>query len=95
LLKAHANNVDFDPSDSTRLHWAKWNMLSKFILEMVSIQEKNRAVAAIQDDRAPHMTAAETMNLAGQRAAIAHLWRDSVIMSHQVRKASIGASDVD
>ena len=31
LIRAHVGNGDFHPDDSSKVHWAKFNMMGKFI----------------------------------------------------------------
>lgn len=31
LIRAHVGNGDFHPEDSSKIHWAKFNMMGKFI----------------------------------------------------------------
>jgi hypothetical protein len=31
LIRAHVGNDDFHPEDASKIHWAKFNMMGKFI----------------------------------------------------------------
>jgi hypothetical protein len=91
ILKAHTNNVDTDASDPSKIHWAKWNLIAKFVFELVQLQDTSRA-AAVRDIMVPdgeqRGSAAARRDHAerirAQRTAIASMWRDSAIMSPEV-----------
>jgi hypothetical protein len=40
LIKAHAGNADVHPNDPTKIHWAKFNMMGKFIQSTMEFQVK-------------------------------------------------------
>jgi hypothetical protein len=90
ILKAHTNNVNTDESDLSKIHWAKWNLIGKFIHELVQLQAKSRAAAAreaLVTDEEPSDAAGRRNHAALariQRVAVANLWRDSAIMSPEV-----------
>ncbi|KAI0033150.1 ras guanine nucleotide exchange factor domain-containing protein [Vararia minispora EC-137] len=42
LIKAHAGNTDVHPDDRTKIHWAKFNMMGRFIQSTTEFQVKCR-----------------------------------------------------
>lgn len=69
--------------------WAKFNMIAKFILELVQFQSRSRNALDSEPQRTATMEEhiANQENLARrdeQRSSIAYLWRESVIMNHEV-----------
>jgi hypothetical protein len=106
MLKAHEGNLDTDPADPARIHWAKWNLVAKFIAELVQIQAVSRAALARQaadatlvdgstDPDGETRFAADRQERAArvrdQRLMISNLWRDSVVMTAEVRRAVLAA----
>jgi hypothetical protein len=86
-LKAHLNNPDTD--EAGKIHWAKFNMIAKFILELVQFQSRSRNALDLKTQHAATMEEhiakrEEHARIDEQRSSIAYLWRESVIMSHEV-----------
>lgn len=42
LLRAHDANKDYKADDPTRIHWAKFNMMGKFVMDITRYQERCR-----------------------------------------------------
>jgi len=42
LIRAHEGNSDFHPDDPTKIHWAKFNMIGKFIHSTAQFQTRCR-----------------------------------------------------
>ncbi|TFY71062.1 hypothetical protein EVG20_g1954 [Dentipellis fragilis] len=40
LIRAHEGNPDFNPNDPTKIHWAKFNMIGKFIHTTMQFQSQ-------------------------------------------------------
>jgi hypothetical protein len=72
ILRAHTNNIDSDDSDSSKIHWAKWNLIAKFIFEMVHFQDLSRDAL----EQGHHLRVS--------RPSIAHMWREAVLMPPEV-----------
>ena len=44
LIRAHEANDDINPSDPTKIHWGKFNMMGRFINSTTQCQAQCRAV---------------------------------------------------
>jgi hypothetical protein len=44
LIKSHEGNPDVSPVDPTKIHWAKWNMIAKFIDTVTAYQHRCRTL---------------------------------------------------
>lgn len=42
LIRAHVGNGDFHPDDPTKIHWAKFNMMGKFVHLVKVYQVRSR-----------------------------------------------------
>ena len=96
ILKAHEGNVNHDPNNPAKIHWAKWNMIARFIHELVQLQEKARRDRKSDfDDQVPLDLEGENRatnerqerlaNTRREQMAISNMWRESVIMDTEVR----------
>lgn len=43
LIRAHEGNPDSHPTDPTKIHWAKFNMIGKFIHTTTQYQQQCRS----------------------------------------------------
>ena len=42
LIRAHVGNGDFHPEDTSKIHWAKFNMMGKFVHLVKQYQLRSR-----------------------------------------------------
>ncbi|TFY80120.1 hypothetical protein EWM64_g3895 [Hericium alpestre] len=55
LIRAHEGNDDFKASDSTKIHWAKFSMIGKFILSTVQFQNQCRTSTEYMFEERPRI----------------------------------------
>lgn len=96
ILKAHEGNVNHDPNNPAKIHWAKWNMIARFIHELVQLQEKARRDRKPDFDdqlpldfegenRATNERQERLANIRREQITISNMWRESVIMDTEVQ----------
>ncbi|KAJ7103511.1 ras guanine nucleotide exchange factor domain-containing protein [Mycena belliarum] len=74
LIRAHEANDDVNPSDPTKIHWGKFNMMGRFINSTTQCQAQCRAVNDYNFPTRKHITgllAANVMNDEMQKSRIA------------------------
>ncbi|KAJ7225494.1 ras guanine nucleotide exchange factor domain-containing protein [Mycena pura] len=74
LIRAHEANEDVNPSDPTKIHWGKFNMMGRFISSTTQCQAQCRAVS---DYNFP------------SRPQIADMLRVQFIMNEEMQKSRI------
>ncbi|RDB28973.1 Ras guanine nucleotide exchange factor P [Hypsizygus marmoreus] len=80
LIRAHEGNGDFNPSDPSKIHWGKFNMMGRFISSTAQCQAQCRISA---DYNFP------------ERPAIGELFIKRPVMNDQMQKSRIAPVDVD
>ncbi|KAJ6604672.1 ras guanine nucleotide exchange factor domain-containing protein [Mycena vulgaris] len=74
LIRAHEANDDVNPTDSTKIHWGKFNMMGRFINSTTQCQAQCRAVSDYNFTTREHISAmllAPGMNDEMQKSRIA------------------------
>lgn len=78
LIRAHEGNEDMNPSDSTKIHWGKFNMMGRFIASTNQCQA--------QCENAPEYSFPDRPN-------IAELFVKRPVMSLEMQKSRIASAD--
>jgi hypothetical protein len=55
LIRAHEANDDVNPSDPTKIHWGKFNMMGRFINSTTQCQAQCRSVPDYHFPVRPHI----------------------------------------
>ncbi|KAK7064216.1 DEAD-domain-containing protein [Favolaschia claudopus] len=80
LIRAHEANDDFNPSDPSKIHWGKFNMMGRFINSTTQCQVQCRAVSDYNFPRRAHIT---------------ELLEAKCIMSDEMQKSRIAPPEAD
>ncbi|KAF9459923.1 ras guanine nucleotide exchange factor domain-containing protein [Collybia nuda] len=80
LIRAHEGNEDLHPSDPTKIHWGKFNMMGRFITSTAQCQAQCRI--------------ATEYNFI-DRNAIKELFVKRPVMNNEMQKSRIGSQEID
>ncbi|KAJ6519841.1 ras guanine nucleotide exchange factor domain-containing protein [Mycena sanguinolenta] len=80
LIRAHEANDDVNPSDATKIHWGKFNMMGRFINSTTQCQAQCRAAGDYNFPPRPH---------------ISEMLKAKCIMNDEMQKSRIAPPEAD